>query len=134
MIYIDAGALLKFVKTETETAALRTWRHSLSENTELVTSELAQLEITRTLRRDGVDSERVRYFVDQTIRGVYLVDLTSAVLARAMSYQIIQLGSLDSVHLASADPFRSELTDFVTYDNQLGSAATNLGFPVTAPV
>jgi hypothetical protein len=52
---------------------------------------------------------------------------------RARSYQVAKLGSLDAIHLATADPFRTELTDFVTYDRELNAAATDLGFPVTAP-
>jgi predicted nucleic acid-binding protein len=43
------------------------------------------------------------------------------------------LGSLDAVHLATADPFRDELTQFVTYDRELAAAADERGFPVSAP-
>ncbi|WP_416210776.1 type II toxin-antitoxin system VapC family toxin [Frankia sp. Cas8] len=133
MIYFDACALLKFIKQERETAALRTWRGLLAEGTELVTSGLTQLEITRTLLRVGADHQRVPYFMGQALRGVYLVDVTSTVLARAIAYRVARLGSLDAIHLASADPFRGELTDFVTYDRELAAAATDLGFPVSAP-
>jgi predicted nucleic acid-binding protein len=67
------------------------------------------------------------------MRGIYVVDLSSTVLDRARSYQVAKLGSLDAIHLATADPFRTELTDFVTYDTELTTSATDLGFPVTAP-
>ncbi len=133
MIYLDACVLLKFIKSETETEALRTWRHTFPQGTELVTSELAQLEITRTLLRAGVDHQRVPYVTGQALRGVYLIDLTSTVLARAMTYRGPRLGSVDAIHLASADPFRTELTEFVTYDHELAQAAADLGFPVAAP-
>lgn len=133
MIYLDACALLKFIKSEPETEALRAWRHALAEETELVASELAQLEITRTLLRAGIDHQRVPYVTGQALRGVYLIDLTSTVLARAMTYRAPRLGSLDAIHLASADPFRTELTEFVTYDQELTKAAADLGFPVAAP-
>jgi len=49
------------------------------------------------------------------------------------SYGIRKLGSLDAIHLASADPFRPELTGFVTYDGELAAAAAELGIPVVAP-
>jgi predicted nucleic acid-binding protein len=75
----------------------------------------------------------VPYFVGQALTGVYVVDLTSTVLARAMAYQVPRLGSLDAIHLASADPFRPELTDLVTYDRELTRAAAELGFPVSSP-
>ncbi len=134
MIYLDACSLLKFIKSEQKTEGLRAWRHALSEGTELVTSELAQLEITRTLLRAGIDHQRVPYVTGQALRGVYLIDLTSTVLARAMAYRVPRLGSLDAIHLASADPFRTELTEFVTYDHELTKAAADLGFPVVAPL
>lgn len=133
MIYLDACALLKFIKPERETSAIRSWRYALPDQTELVTSELARLEITRTLLRAGVDHQFVPYYTSQAVRGVYLVDLSSTVLARAAAYRVPRLGSLDAVHLASADPFRADLTEFVTYDQELSAAAADLGFPVTAP-
>lgn len=133
MIYLDACTLLKFIKSEQETEALRAWRQAFPEGTELVTSELTHLEITRTLLRAGIDHQRVPYVTGQALRGVYLIDLTSTVLTRAMAYRVPRLGSLDAVHLASADPFRAELTEFVTYDHELTTAAADLGFPVAAP-
>jgi len=133
VIYLDSCALLKFIKPEAESAALRTWRESLPADTELLTSELATLEITRTLLRAGVNHEQVPYFAGQAVRGVYLVDLTSTVLRRAMAYRTPRLGSLDAIHLASAEPFRAEITEFVSYDKELTGAAEELGFPVVAP-
>lgn len=133
MIYLDACALLKFIKPERETPALRAWREAFPDGTELITSEVAQLEITRTLLRAGIDHKLVPFFAGQALKGVYLVDLTSTVLARAMAYRTPKLGSLDAIHLASADPFRVELTEFVTYDQELAKASAELGFPVNAP-
>ncbi|MGH3896646.1 MAG: type II toxin-antitoxin system VapC family toxin [Pseudonocardiaceae bacterium] len=133
MIYLDACALLKFIKSDAETEALRAWRQAFPVRTELATSELAQLEITRALLRAGVDHQRVPYITGQALRGVHLVDLTSTVIARAMAYRMPRLGSLDAIHLATADPFRPELTEFVTYDHELTKAAVDLGFTVAAP-
>jgi uncharacterized protein len=133
LIYFDACALVKFIRPEKETGALRNWRQGLDESIELITSELARLELTRTLLRAGVDHTRVGHYVNQALRGIYLVDLTSTVLARAAAYQTPRLGSLDAIHLASADPFRTDLTDLVTYDQELARAAHDLGFPVTTP-
>jgi uncharacterized protein len=133
LIYLDACALVKFIKPEKETEALRAWRAALPKDTELISSELARLEITRALLRAGVDPTRVPYYMSQALRGVYVADLSSTVLDRARSYQVAKLGSLDAIHLATADPFRTELTDFVTYDSELSSTASDLGFPVTAP-
>ncbi|TWD81598.1 hypothetical protein FB561_2714 [Kribbella amoyensis] len=133
MIYLDACALLKFIKPEAESTALRGWRAALPSEAELLTSELAKLEISRTLLRAGVDHHQVPYFTGQAVRGVYVVDVTSTVLARAMAYRTPRLGSLDAIHLASADAFRAELDEFVTYDKELATAAGDLGFAVGAP-
>jgi len=133
VIYFDSSALLKFVKPEKESQALREWRVALPTGSELVTSQLAVLEISRTLLRAGADYQRVPYVVGQAVRGLFLVDVTSTVLTRARSYGIRRLGSLDAVHLATADPFLAELTDFVTYDADLAAAAQELGLPVAAP-
>lgn len=133
MIYFDSSALLKFVKPEKETRALREWRLAQPTDSELVTSQLAVLEISRTLLRAGVDRQRVPYVVGQAVRGLFLVDVTSTVLARARSYGIRRLGSLDAIHLATADPFLAEVTAFVSYDAELAAAASELGLPATAP-
>ena len=133
MIYLDSCALVKFIKPEKETEALRDWRAALSDDTELISSELALLEITRALLRGGVDNTRVPYYTQQATKGIYIADLSSTVLERARSYHLVRLGSLNAVHLATADPFRAELTDFGTYDGELAAAATHLGIPVTAP-
>ena len=133
MIYFDSGALLKFVKAEKESQVLREWRLGLPAGTELVTSRLAQVEISRTLLRAGVDPQRAPYVLGQAVRGLFLLDVTGTVLSRARSYGMRRLGSLDAIHLATADPFLAELTDFVTYDTELAAAATELGLPATAP-
>jgi predicted nucleic acid-binding protein len=134
VIYLDSCALLKFIKPEKETDALRAWRAELPEGTELLSSDLARLEITRTLYRAGVDHQRVPYFAGQAVRGVYLADVTTTVMARAVAYRTQRLGTLDSIHLASAEPFRQDITEFVTYDQELGRAAEELGFPVSTPI
>lgn len=133
MIYFDSSALVKFIKREKESQALREWRSAQPVDSELVTSQLALLEISRTLLRAGVDHQRVPYVAGQAVRGLFLVDVTSTVLTRARSYGIRRLGSLNAIHLATADPFLTELTEFVTYDAELASAAGELGLPVAAP-
>jgi len=41
---------------------------------------------------------------------------------------------LDAVHLATADPFLAELTDFVTFDAELAAAGLELGPSGCGPV
>lgn len=112
---------------------MRAWRLTLDAGVELVSSRFAALEISRTLLRAGVDRERVPYVVGQALRGLYLLDVTSTVLARAQSYGIPRLGPLDAIHLASADPFLPELAGLVTDDGELAEAAAEIGIAVVAP-
>jgi hypothetical protein len=48
-------------------------------------------------------------------------------------YGIRRLGSLDAIHLATADPLLPELTGLVTYDVELAAASSELGIAVLAP-
>jgi predicted nucleic acid-binding protein len=132
LIYFDSSALLKFVKLERESQALRSWRLTLGSGVELVSSRLAALEISRTLVRAGVDRERVPYVVGQALRGLYLLDVTSTVLARAV-VRHPPAGTLDAIHLASANPFLPELAGLVTCDGELAEAAVEIGIAVVAP-
>jgi predicted nucleic acid-binding protein len=134
VIYLDSCALVKFIKREPETDALRAWRQGLPHDTELITSELAELEITRTLIRANVNHQRVPYLVGQAVRGVYLADLTTTVLNRAKTYHRPKLGSLDAIHLATVDPFQPDLTAFITYDHELAAAAQDHDLPVHTPI
>lgn len=133
MIYLDASALVKFVKRERESAALREWRLGLAQRTVLLTSELARLEIARALYRAGADLTRVPYYVGQALRGIHLVVITQPVLARAAAYTTPRLGSLDAIHLASAEPLQPELDQFVSYDDELNAVASGVGLPTTVP-
>jgi predicted nucleic acid-binding protein len=133
VIYLDSSAALKLVKEEKETGALRTWRQSITPEQELVTSSLTRVEIVRTLLRDRVDADRAGRYAGHALAGVHLLAVTSDVLARANAYRVQRLGSLDAIHLASADRYRAELTEFVTYDRELTAAATRLGLRVVAP-
>ncbi len=133
MIYLDACTLIKFVKHEAESKALHVWRNRLNDSGGLITSELARLEISRALLRSGVNHERISYAVTAALSRVDLVNVTHSVLARARAYRIKNLASLDAIHLATAEPFRAELSEFVTYDLELAEAATELGLNVNAP-
>lgn len=133
MIYLDASALIKLIKPESETAVLRTWRAELERPTELVTSALARTEISRTLYRAGNGSAAVRHAVAEALKDVHTVDVDASVLARAAAFSIPRLGTLDAIHLATAEQLRRELAQFITYDDELAAAATDVGLTVASP-
>ncbi|WP_240192503.1 PIN domain-containing protein [Glycomyces sp. YM15] len=99
----------------------------------LVTSELAQLELTRTLVRLGFSTKVVAERVGEIPDNVDVAYISRVTFQAAVNYRIQRLGSLDSIHLATAELFRSELGSFVTYDKELGAAAEEQGLKVEAP-
>lgn len=131
--YLDTSALLKFVKSEKESETLTEWRQELGDEVELLTSELSELELTRSLQRAGTDTTQVPYFVRKALDGIFLSFLDRSARLLAISYEIRQLGSLDAIHLATADRVRNHLSALVTYDRELADAAKELGLPVSAP-
>lgn len=133
LFYLDTCTLLKFVQREAETAALRAWRDGLAPTARLVTSQLAGVEIARTFRRAGVDRQRIPFLVGNALKGMDQIVLHDAVLTRAAAYEVQKLGTLDSLHLATAEPLRAELGGFITYDKELSAAAADIGLPLLAP-
>lgn len=133
LYYLDTSTLLKFVQSEAESTALRSWREELGPEVYLVTSELAGVEVARTFRRAGIDRQRVPFLVGNALKGVEQINLNGEVLARAAAYEVLRLGTLDAIHLATADPLRRELDGFLSYDKELAAAATEIGLTHLAP-
>jgi predicted nucleic acid-binding protein len=131
--YIDSCALLKLTKIEAESTALRAWIKSLGADDSLATSELAELELTRSLTRFGVPGKEVAERVGGILDFVDVASISQVILRTAISYRIRRLGTLDSIHLATAEFMRSGLRSFVTYDKELAAAAEEQGLEVVAP-
>jgi predicted nucleic acid-binding protein len=117
---------------ERESEAFRAWQAAQAGG-DLATSEISRVETSRSLRRAGVSHQRVPYFVGRALRDFYVLKLEDHVLARAAGYRISRLGSLDAIHLATAEALHQELDGIVTYGNELTDAAEGLGIAVTAP-
>lgn len=130
MIYLDTAALVKLIRREPESDALADWLDARGSSTP-VTSALAEIELSRALRRtepDLVSSvpalfERIaRYEIDELVR------------TTAAGYSAPDLRSLDAIHLATAHAvFGGQLASFVSYDKRLLGAAEALGLPVASP-
>jgi uncharacterized protein len=131
--YLDTCAILKFVKPEKESSALRAWRESLPTDAFLVTSELSRLEISRSLHRGGVDRTQVPYYRDLAMREIWISFVSRPSFNRALTYDKPRLGSLDALHLAAADGLGDSLAALVTYDGQLAAAAQELGMETLSP-
>jgi predicted nucleic acid-binding protein len=133
LYYLDTCALLKQVQPEPQTEALRHWRATLGTDTRLVTSQLAGVEVARTFRRAGVDRQRVPFLVANALKGVDQIVLDDDVLTRAAAYEVQKLGTLDAIHLATAEPLTGELDGFLTYDKELSAAVEDIGLTLLAP-
>lgn len=133
VVYADASALVKLVREEGESGALRAYL----DGADLVSSELVLTEIPRAVRRAvaqdpelPLDSllERVGELIDV----LALRPLDRALLACAGALAEPALRALDAIHVASAvdlDPIEA----FVTYDERQAAAARLAGLRTMTP-
>ncbi len=129
MIYLDSSAVMKLVRAEPETDALRKWLDKNSAES-LVTSELGRVEVLRAARRvDEPTVAQARSVIDV----LDLVPVDRAVQDRACVIDSAALRTLEALHLASALRIKSDVSSFVSYDVRLAEAAAGAGLPVVAP-
>jgi predicted nucleic acid-binding protein len=133
--YVDASVVLRLVLGQP--SALAEW--SLVD--EGVTSALTQVECLRTLDRlrivEHISDEDLairREAVFGLLATLSVVDVASAVLDRAAQPLPTALGTLDAIHLATAQLWRertaSAALTMATHDAALATAARSLGMPV----
>lgn len=133
VFYADASALVKLIRKEAESAALRAYLA----DADLVSSELILTEIPRAVRRAAAREpvlpldlllERAGELID----AIALWPLDRALLAGAGAIAEPALRALDAIHVASAvdlDPIEA----FVTYDERQAAAARLAGLRTMAP-
>lgn len=124
--YVDASALVKLLRPETESAALRRFLGAVET---VASSRVVQVEIACAARRTGSPPALVRALVE----GIDLLALDDAVLDGAQREFEPPQRALDAIHLATADRHRGEIDVFVTYDADQAAAARSLGLPVLGP-
>ncbi len=125
--YIDSSAIVKLIVEEKESTALR---QHLRDRPALVSSALARTEVKRAVRHLG---EGAIQRADDVLDRMELVRLTNAILDAAGTMEPAELRSLDAIHLATAALLEGSLTDLVTYDSRMTTAAQARGWSVTAP-
>ena len=129
MIYLDSSALMKLVRHEDETVALRAWL-DLHPEQPVVSSELGRVEVLRAARRVG---GHVLAEARAVVGDLDLVALDRAVQDVACDIGDPPLHTLDALHLASALLLGEELTAFIAYDQRLAGGAQAAGLPVATP-
>jgi predicted nucleic acid-binding protein len=129
VIYLDSSALMKLVRHEAETDALRDWL-DLRREQPVVTSELGRVEVLRAARRAG---GRVLAEARAVVGDLDLIPLDRAVQDVACDIGDPMLRALDALHLASALLLGDALTAFIAYDHRLADGAQAAGLAVATP-
>jgi predicted nucleic acid-binding protein len=130
VIYLDTAALVKLVRREPESDTLADWLDARV-GSMFVSSVLIEVELPRALRR--TEPELVRD-VPALLARVARYEIDELVRAAAAGFPDRDLGSLDAIHLATAQViFGGRLTAFVSYDRRLLASAQALDLPVHSP-
>jgi predicted nucleic acid-binding protein len=124
---VDASALVKLVLRERESAALAS---AIPVAAEVATSEVAVVELTRSVRVAGLEDELEQELIE-LFEGCTLVAVDSHVVRTAAALTSETLRPLDAIHLASALVVAPDV--MYVYDRQLARAARALGMRVEAP-
>jgi uncharacterized protein len=133
LFYTDASALVKLVRHEPETAALRTFL----DDDDLVTSELVLTEVPRAIRRAATHDPELPLAeliatAGTLLDAVALVPVDRALLKAAGALSEPALRALDAIHVAAAVDV-SPIDAFVSYDERQSAAARLAGLRTVAP-
>jgi predicted nucleic acid-binding protein len=133
LYYTDASALVKLIRAEPETAALRTFLTGA----DLVSCELVLAEVPRAIRRAAAGDprlplDRLIARASETLGAVALLPLDRGLLAAAGALAEPALRALDAIHVAAAAD-ASPVDAFVSYDERQSAAARLAGIRTASP-
>ncbi len=131
--YIDLSVVIKRITHEADsTKTLSEFAHAQSQGFNLMSSELLGLELSGFLHRQ-VDEEYSRSVIEQqksvALAGIELIKINTQILKRASAFPFPHLGSLDSIHLGTAQAIGA--SHFLTRDRQLLRACNEVGIKTT---
>ncbi len=133
LFYADASALVKLVRDEPESDALR----AFLADSDIVSSELVLAEVPRAIRRAAARDPRLTLDIliqraDETLDGVAMLPLERALLLAAGALAEPALRALDAIHVAAAVDL-APIDGFVTYDERQAAAARLVGLRTVSP-
>jgi uncharacterized protein len=133
LFYADASALVKLVRDEPESDALR----AFLAGADLVSCELVLTELPRAIRRAAAHDRRLPLEILTTRAGelvdaLALLPLDRALLTAAGALAEPALRALDAIHLAAAVDV-SPLDGFASYDERQSAAARLAGLRTVQP-
>jgi predicted nucleic acid-binding protein len=133
LYYVDASALVKLVRDEPESDALR----NFLADADLISSEVVLVEVRRAIWRAAGDDPALPVSVlaeraSELLDAVGLLPLDRALLEAAAAITEPALRALDAIHIVSAIDV-SPLDGVVTYDVRQGAAARLAGLRTVSP-
>jgi predicted nucleic acid-binding protein len=133
LFYADASALVKLVRDEPESGALR----AFVTDSDLVSCELVFSEVPRAIRRacahdPALPLDLLISRAGELLEAVALLPLDRAVLSAAGALGEPALRALDAIHVAAAIDL-APLDAFVSYDERQAAAARLAGLRTMAP-
>jgi predicted nucleic acid-binding protein len=133
LFYADASALVKLVRDEPESPALR----AFFVDSDLASCELVLTELPRAIRRAAAHDPRLPLEILITRTGelldaLALLPLDRGLLAAAGALAEPALRALDAIHVAAAVDI-SHLDAFVSYDERQSAAARLAGLRTVQP-
>jgi predicted nucleic acid-binding protein len=125
MIYLDSSVVLARLLAESRRLPDSSW------HLPLISSRLLQYEVWNRLHARAVGQGR-EVAAQNLLNRIVFVELTPAVLARALEPFPIAVRTLDSLHLATMNYLRGEGQDieFASFDERLLAAASALGIAI----
>jgi predicted nucleic acid-binding protein len=126
-VYLDTSALGRVLLGEPDAASVLS---ALAGFEQHIASRLLRIELRRLALRHGVLDQ-----ADQLLGTVALVPLDEPSLSAAETVPPSSVGSLDSIHLATALRLASAgmLDALMTYDRRLAEGARHHGLAIVAP-
>jgi predicted nucleic acid-binding protein len=133
LFYADASVLVKLVRDEPESAALR----AFLADADLVSCELLLTEVPRAIRRAALHDPRLPLDLliaraGETLDALALLPLDRSLLLAAGALAEPGLRALDAIHVAAAASL-SPLDAFVSYDERQAAGARLAGIRTVAP-
>jgi hypothetical protein len=133
LFYADASALVRLVRDEPESRALR----AFVAGADLASCDLVLVEVPRAIRRAAaleprLDADVLLARAGEVIDTVALVQLDRALLLAAGALAEPSLRALDAIHVAAAASLMP-IDGFVGYDERQAAAARLAGLRTFAP-
>ena len=126
MVYVDTSVFIAHLLSEDRRPTQDLWQESMA------SSRLLEIEAWNRLHAPAREhlGERLRLLLDR----LYLLEMDTVVLGRAIEPFPIPIRALDAIHLASADYLRTTGRDvsIATYDARMRGAAERMGFEIYA--